>query len=199
MRSATSYPGTPTFTGTHTQTTSLTLGCQGVTGHLWSGDHTMVTMPTTGPGRTDLAFNPSLAAGTCFWITIQSTVTATLFPRQRRMAQFLLLFSIDAVDPRSPQQGVAAWWAEAAGRSNHPPPHFPHRCLHLKHRQRPGRRPPLTPLFRSWSAAQGQGKSGARAGPAGASSPGATRAGQAKRATAAMTQASGSLSAFTWL
>jgi hypothetical protein len=54
---------------------------------------------------TDLAFNPSLATGTCFWVTIQPTVTSTLFPRQPDGSKFLLFFSINAVDPRSPQQG----------------------------------------------------------------------------------------------
>ena len=54
---------------------------------------------------TDLAFNPSLATGTGFRVTIQSTVTTTLFPWQSDGSKFLLLFSINAVDPRSPQQG----------------------------------------------------------------------------------------------
>lgn len=54
---------------------------------------------------TDLALNPSLATGTCFWVTVQPTVTTTLFPGQADGSKFLFLLSINSVDPRSPQQG----------------------------------------------------------------------------------------------
>ena len=77
----------PRLTGTHT--TSLT----------------PVQIHHLRPTWTDLAFNPSLATSTRFWVTIQSTVTTTLFPWQADGSKFLLLFSINAVDPRSPQQG----------------------------------------------------------------------------------------------
>lgn len=72
------------------------------TGHI---PLTLVQIYHLGSTWTDLAFNPSLATGTCFWVTIQSTVTTTLFSWQADSSKFLLLFSINAVDPRSPQQG----------------------------------------------------------------------------------------------
>lgn len=69
------------------------------------------TAPTLGqtnhcrPAGTDLAFDPSLATGTCLWVTVQSTVTTTLFPGQADGSKLLLLLSVDAVDARSPEQG----------------------------------------------------------------------------------------------
>jgi hypothetical protein len=54
---------------------------------------------------TDLAFNPSLATGACLWVTVQPTVTTTLFPRQADGSEFLLLFGVNPVDPGSPEQG----------------------------------------------------------------------------------------------
>ena len=51
-----------------------------------------------------LTLNACQAAGTGFWITEHSAVTATVLPRKADGPQFVLLVNVDLLHPRGAQQ-----------------------------------------------------------------------------------------------
>lgn len=193
--SLTSYPGTPTFTGTHTRQHPWLWGARGHESPVVRWPH-YGHYATTGQGGLTWHFNQP---GCRHMLLDHNTVDSHshTLPRDRRMAQFLLLFSIDAVDPKP------LWARRRLVGQRLQEEVIIH--LHIFHidvfiwnmRPASGRRPPLTPLFRSWSAAKTGRKVRCQSRSSRSLLTGhPTRAGQAKRTCCHDRRRPGSLSTF---